>query len=213
MATTIATVNPLISCSSLIGHDTVGALRNGNIRLDDGQIDKFKTYQYSVLVSNLELDEQAAFEHYRDRADCENAFDELKNQWGLSGYNSQDIGACRTMARMVALIYNWWTLFVRLASPHQHHEATISRPLLLTGIARQVDHSNQRTLRLTVSGANSINFKKIYFNLNNLFQTLKGVAQQRSPEQCWEWFLARIAEGVRRKLGAQASPETIALSA
>ncbi|MCN4143637.1 MAG: hypothetical protein LC437_06205 [Thiohalomonas sp.] len=43
------------------------------------------------------------------------------------------------MARMIALICNWWNLFVRLAIPHKHHEAITSqaitsRPLLLSSM-------------------------------------------------------------------------------
>lgn len=44
---------------------------------------------------------------YRDRADAENNFDELKNQWGWGGFTTQDLARCRIMARMVALVYNW----------------------------------------------------------------------------------------------------------
>jgi len=46
---------------------------------------------------------------YRDRADAENAFDELKNQWGLGGFTTQDINRCQTVARACALVYNWWS--------------------------------------------------------------------------------------------------------
>jgi hypothetical protein len=38
------------------------------------------------------------------------------------------------MARIVALIFNWWNLFVRLADPDHHREAITSRPLLLHAI-------------------------------------------------------------------------------
>ena len=41
---------------------------------------------------------------YRDRADAENAFDELKNQWGLGGFTTQDINRCQTVARACALV-------------------------------------------------------------------------------------------------------------
>ena len=61
--------------------------------------------------------------HYRDRADCENNFDELKNQWGWSGYTTTDLHRCRLMAKIIVLIYNWWTLFVRLLTPENHLEA------------------------------------------------------------------------------------------
>lgn len=90
---------------------------------------------------------------YRDRADVENNFDELKNQWGWGGFTTQDLARCRLMARMVALIYNWWTLFVRLAQPHKHFEAISSRPLLLHGVATQTQHTVQKRLTLTSTHA------------------------------------------------------------
>jgi hypothetical protein len=42
----------------------------------------------------------------RDRADCENGFDELKNQWGLSGFTTHDINRCQTTARACAQLYS-----------------------------------------------------------------------------------------------------------
>ncbi len=86
---------------------------------------------------------------YRDRADCENAFDELKNQWGWGGFTTQDLARCRLTARMVALVYNWWNIFVRLAEPDKHLEAITSRPLLLAGIAERTTHGRQTTLKIT----------------------------------------------------------------
>jgi hypothetical protein len=61
--------------------------------------------------------------------------------WG--GFTTRDLTRCRLMARMVALVYNWWTLFVRLAQPHKHFEAITSRPLLLHGVATQTRHAGQ----------------------------------------------------------------------
>ena len=53
------------------------------------------------------------------------------------------------MARLIALIYNWWSLFVRLADPDHHREAITSRPLLLHGVARQTWHAGQTRLTVT----------------------------------------------------------------
>ena len=86
-------------------------------------------YEYAVLVTSLELEVLSIAQLYRDRADCENAFDELKNQWGWGGFTTQDLARCRLTARMVALVYNWWNIFVRLARPDKHLEAITSRPL------------------------------------------------------------------------------------
>jgi len=52
-----------------------------------------------VLVTNANYDLQAIAQLYRDRADCENGFDELKNQWGWGGFSTQDIERCQTSAR------------------------------------------------------------------------------------------------------------------
>ena len=79
---------------------------------------------------------------YRDRADCENIFDELKNQWGWGGFTTHDLAHCRLAARLVALVYNWWNLFVRLAEPTRHLEAITSRLLLLTSIAERLRHAD-----------------------------------------------------------------------
>ena len=45
-----------------------------------------KRYEYAVLVTDLPYDVCAIAQLYRDRADAENVFDELKNQWGWGGY-------------------------------------------------------------------------------------------------------------------------------
>ena len=64
----------------------------------------------------------------------------LKNQWGWSGFTTHDLKRCQIMARIIALIYNWWSLFVRLAIPEKHAEAITSRPLLLNAVGKQTTH-------------------------------------------------------------------------
>jgi hypothetical protein len=39
-------------------------------------------YEYAVLVTSLKDEVRTIAQHYRDRGDSENNFDELKNQWG-----------------------------------------------------------------------------------------------------------------------------------
>ena len=51
-----------------------------------------KLLEYAVLVTNADCEGQHIVQLYHDRADCENGFDELKNQCGWGGYNTQDIG-------------------------------------------------------------------------------------------------------------------------
>ena len=106
-------------------------------------------YEYGVLVTSLDAEVLTLAQLYRDRADCENVFDELKNQWGWSGFTTKDLARCRLAAQMVALFYNWWNLFVRLAEPDKHLEAITSRPLLLSALGERIRHGRQTTLRVT----------------------------------------------------------------
>ena len=130
-------------------------------RSDDGQGDLFWTdaqpgtgvWEFAVLATSLDLEVRSVAQLYRDRADAENAFDELKNQWGWGGFTTRDLKRCQHMARLIALIYNWWSLFVRLADPDHHREAITSRPLLLHGIARQTHHAGQTRLTVTSNHA------------------------------------------------------------
>ena len=110
--------------------------------LDD--VEEIKAFEYAVLVTNLKDEVISILQHYRDRADCENYFDEIKNQWGWGGYTTRNLKSCRYMARIIALIYNWWTLYVRLANPGNHLEAITSRPLLLTSVGRLVQSGRQK---------------------------------------------------------------------
>src|SRR6202030_378749 len=80
-------------------------------------------WEYTALVTSLTSEILTLGQLYRDRADCENNFDELKNQWGWAGFTTHDIKRCRLIARCVALVFNWWNLFVRLADPDHHREA------------------------------------------------------------------------------------------
>jgi len=73
-----------------------------------------------VYVTNLTPEEADAFQViqlYRQRADAENVFDELKNQWGFAGFCSQKAAVSQSSARMLLLIYNLWSLSMGKVPP------------------------------------------------------------------------------------------------
>lgn len=140
-------------------------------------------YEYQILVTNLQDEISTVAQHYRDRADCENNFDELKNQWGWCGYTTQDLKRCRLMAKMTALIYNWWTIFSRLANPNTHLEAITSRPLLLHAVAKQTTHAGQTKLTITSTHTKSKRVSLILSKISEFFKRLKVQAEQLTPEQ------------------------------
>ncbi|MFT5083519.1 MAG: hypothetical protein ACI9Y1_001564, partial [Lentisphaeria bacterium] len=92
--------------------------KNGQERfgfLEDAE--DFSAFEYAVLVTSLKDEKLSIVHHYRDRADCENNFDEIKNHWGWGDVTTHEIEPCRMTARITALIYNWWNIFARLADP------------------------------------------------------------------------------------------------
>ncbi len=106
-------------------------------------------YEFAILLTSLNLEIAAIAQLYRDRATSENHFDELKNQWDWGGFVTQDLKRSQVMARIIAQIYDWWTLFVRWVSQEKHAEAITSRPLMLYGVARETKHAGQKTIRIT----------------------------------------------------------------
>jgi hypothetical protein len=134
------------------------------------QSGKVTGYEYAILVTNTAYEIVSLGQLYRDRADAENAFDELKNQWGWGGFTTHDLHRCQLSARAVALIYNWWSLFVRLADPKTRREAITSRPWLMSSVGRRTEHAGQTTITLTGLHAD---FAKARAALNRVSALLK----------------------------------------
>ena len=149
-------------------------------------------YEYSVLITTLELDIFTTAQLYRDRATSENHFDELKNQWGWGGFVTQDIKRSQIMARIIAQVYNWWTLFVRWVEPNRHAEAVTSRPLMLYGVARETQHAGQTTLRVTSMHGNEDEVCKKMGVIASVLHKIKEYAEQFGPIVIWQRVLSII---------------------
>jgi hypothetical protein len=63
---------------ALTERDANRQLRLGFAVIDDGR----EVWEYAVLVTSLDSEILTVGQLYRDRADCENNFDELKNAHG-----------------------------------------------------------------------------------------------------------------------------------
>jgi hypothetical protein len=152
----------------------------------------YRAYEYAVLVTNLEQELLSIAQLYRDRADCENSFDELKNQWGWGGYTTHDLHRCRLAAKNVALIYNWWSWFVRLANPKARLEAMTSRPFLLYAIGRKSNHAGQTHLAITSLHAARDLAKACFTRIHALLGQLQRTATQLAEPDCWRLIIEHI---------------------
>lgn len=151
----------------------------------------FKKYEYAVLVTSLSDEILTIAQHYRDRSDSENVFDELKNQWSWGGFMTQDLHRCQVMARHTALIYNWWSLYVRLVIPEKHSEAVTSRPLLLYAVGQQTGHGRQTKLTLTSMHAHTKQIQKCFEKLTHFLSRIRATAEQLGWEERWRQILSR----------------------
>lgn len=172
--------------------------------------DQIKLWEYVVLVTNGGYSIEAMGQLYRDRADCENGFDELKNQWGWGGYTTHDLERCNLSARAVALIYNWWSWYVRLARPKKRMEAITSRPLLLSGIARLTRHAGQSRLLLTLNHAAGDQIKAMIANVRKGLDYVLATAPQLPKAERWRVLLRYIIDKIIT--AKQKSPPYLSLS-
>jgi hypothetical protein len=171
-----------------------------------------KLWEYQVLVSNTDHTLEAIGQLYRDRADCENGFDELKNQWGWGGYTTHDLERCNLSARAVALIYNWWSWYVRLAHPKARREAITSRPLLLSGVARLTQHAGQSRLLVTLSHAAGDQIKDMIAAIRKGLDHIRATAPQLPKAERWRALIRYIIAQILAARPMQQPPPLVATS-
>ena len=157
-------------------------------------------------MTSLEAEVLTIGQLYRDRGDCENSFDELKNHWGWGGFTTHDLTRCRIIARIVALIFNWWNLFVRLADPDHHREAITSRPLLLSAIGRQTNHAGRTTLTISSTHGEHHRAREAFARIAAFFADLRKTAEQLTALERWYRILSQAMKKFLRGRQLRAPP-------
>ena len=160
-----------------------------------------RLWEYAVMVSDAKYPLESIGQLYRDRADCENGFDELKNQWGLSGFTTQDINRCQTTARACALVYNWWSWYCRTANPDARMEAITSRPLLLAAVGRAAQSGGQTTLYLTPLHGKSNRIKPLIANIHAALRYVKEAAEQIKSTDLWGLLVRYVSDKIAPVIG------------
>lgn len=110
-------------------------------------------YKYEAYITDLveeEANEWQIVELYKQRADCENVFDELKNQWGFDGFCSKTSHVTEHAARMTLITYNLWNLFSRLMEPGKHIEARTGRRWFLIIASRMVETAREKMVKISI---------------------------------------------------------------
>ncbi len=130
------------------------AISTSNYDWDKVQFWDTYKHEYEAYITDLPVEQTNSWQIidlYRKRADCENVFDELKNQWGFAGFCAHDANVTEIAARLLLLTYNLWTLFCRLMQPEKHIEADTGRRWYLLIAAQLVTSGRQRTMKISVA--------------------------------------------------------------
>ena len=120
----------------------------------------------------------------------------MKNQWGLSGFTTQDITRCQTTARAVALVYNWWSWYCRAAHPGARMEAITRRPLLLAAVGKTASHAGQTLLYLTPLHGKVQTIKTLVANVRAALQHVARTAEQFPSIDRWAALLRYICDRI-----------------
>jgi len=160
----------------------------------------------AVLVTSLDAVAFPAIvmpKQYRERANAENCFDELKNQWGWGGYTSRKLAPSRLMANLIALFYNWWNLYLRFYDDAHHREAIRTRPMLMAGVGRQVQSGGQRTVKVSVLHEKGDVIAQAVSCISNELHQIHAITERWNVNQKWTLLLTRL---LRRWLGGKWLP-------
>jgi len=158
------------------------------------QLWDFAVEEVHAYVTNLsveDLDTPGVVLCYRKRADSENVFDELKNQWGFAGFSSRKAVVAECTSRLMLVIYNLWSMFVRVTAGRDHHtEAVTSRYELLMLPARLVKSGRKKRVKLAVSEKVKEFLKEAYERLEKwLGATAPQLAIHGENAPKWSFFL------------------------
>jgi hypothetical protein len=167
-------------------------------------------WEYTVLVTDVEYELSAIGQLYRDRCDCENGFDELKNQWGWGGFTTKDMHRSELTARVVALVYNWWSWYVRAANPNARREALTSRPLLLAAVGRATHSGGRTELHLTPMHAEVGLIQTMIANIQAAIAYVRRAAEQLPKIDRWQVLVGYISGRITGKMILPTPPPVLA---
>ena len=113
------------------------------------------------------------------------------------------------MGRITALVYNWWTRYVRLADPDHHHETLTTRSLLLNAVARQTRHAGQTRLTVTSSHGRREQVTAALQRIARFFTMLRKTAEQLTDVERWACVLSYALQKYLRGRKLQPPPNLL----
>ena len=122
----------------------------------------------------------------RDRADCENGFDELKKQWGRGGYTIHDLDVA-TSQRGQSRLSTIGGVGTSDCHTRRHawRQSLAAHAAQLGGIARLTLHAGQSRLLLTLTHAARDHIKSMIANIRKGLDHVLANAPQLTKADRW----------------------------
>jgi len=97
------------------------------------------------------------------------------------------------MARFVALIYNWWSIYIKLVDEQVAREAITSRPMFLNHVAKLSTHQSTQTLVVFCAHVETERIKeKLEAAKQRLAAWATLTAEQLNLASVWKRIIAHI---------------------
>lgn len=135
------------------------------------------------LVTDLDLDVRAVSKLYRERGDCENVFDEMKNQWGWGGFVTRDLKRTAIVAGLSVFVANLWNMFCRLGGDGSHQEAVTTRRRLQPCVARVSRHGRRATVTIFTAGTGHAG--RVFAQISGVLEMVSAASQLKVEER-WQ---------------------------
>jgi len=143
-------------------------------------------YEWYALVTDLDLDVRAVSKLYRERGDCENVFDEMKNQWDWGGFVTQDPKRTAIVAGLNAFVANLRNAFCRPGGDGSHQEAVTSRRKLLQCVARVSSRGRRKAVTTFTAGKDLAG--RIFSQLSGVLEKVSAASQLKVEER-WQLLI------------------------
>ena len=112
-----------------------------------------------------------------------------RNQYGWGGFVTKDLKPCRAIARLIAIVANWWNIFCRLADGDRRLEPTTSRPMYMGVVGRLVISGRKRLLRLTSTHLKAREIRSSLMRIGAFMKRISAIAEQLDFNRAWELII------------------------
>lgn len=109
----------------------------------------------------------------------------------------------RLTANVIALVYNWWSLYLRFYDEEHHREAIRTRPMLMSGVGRQVQSGGQRSVKVSLLHEKGALIASAVTQISNELRQIHAITERWSAQQRWTLLLNRL---LRRWIGGKWLP-------